>query len=200
MRRRRLSQAQKRERTRQELLDAAARVFARDGFYEATLDEVAEDAGLSKGALTYNWKSKEDLFLELLDARLAARAEEVRRLTEQALASGGSSAQLRSAAASLSFDRGWSLLYLEFAVYAARRPRVRRRLRQRVATLREETAAAVALLTKDTLSRSGVSLSLSALANGLSIEVLLGIPEDQARAAFADVVAQLTSAGRTEIR
>ena len=65
----RRTQAERRAQTRAKLLKAAGAVFARRGYHEATLEEIAERAGLSKGALYYNFASKEDLFLALLKTR-----------------------------------------------------------------------------------------------------------------------------------
>src|SRR6516225_6093976 len=56
--------------TREHLLQAAAVVFARDGFHGASLDDVAATAGFTKGAVYSNFKSKEDLFLAVLDERI----------------------------------------------------------------------------------------------------------------------------------
>ena len=66
-----LTPAAGREMTRRHLLDAAAVVFARDGFHGASLDDVAATAGFTKGAVYSNFKSKEDLFLAVFDDRLA---------------------------------------------------------------------------------------------------------------------------------
>src|SRR5471032_739723 len=65
-----LTPERRRAMTRQHLLDAAAIVFARDGFHGATLDDVAATAGFTKGAVYSNFKSKDDLFLALLDDRI----------------------------------------------------------------------------------------------------------------------------------
>ena len=56
-----------------ELPDVAAVVFARKGFAGASVEEIAESAGYSTGALYSNFESKEQLFLELLSARRSAR-------------------------------------------------------------------------------------------------------------------------------
>jgi AcrR family transcriptional regulator len=64
--RRRLTQAESREQTRQQLLLAAARVFARKGFAGASLEEISELAGYTTGALYYHFANKEQLFLDLL--------------------------------------------------------------------------------------------------------------------------------------
>lgn len=67
--RRRLTRAEAKERTREELLDAAAHVFAGRGFAGASVEEIAEQAGFTTGALYAHFDSKEQLFLELLTAR-----------------------------------------------------------------------------------------------------------------------------------
>lgn len=54
-------------RTRAALLEAAARVYARRGFAGATLDEVAAEAGFTKGAVYGHFGSKEKLLLALLE-------------------------------------------------------------------------------------------------------------------------------------
>jgi AcrR family transcriptional regulator len=62
------------------ILDAAASVFARRGFSEARMDDVADEAGVSKGGLYLHFKSKDDLFDALmshivgLEARRLAKA------------------------------------------------------------------------------------------------------------------------------
>lgn len=55
--------------TRARILQSAARVFASKGLQRATLDEVASDAGMTKGAIYWHFKSKNDLFFALLDHR-----------------------------------------------------------------------------------------------------------------------------------
>ncbi len=60
----------------------ASRVFARRGMSGASIDEVAEDAGYTKGAFYANFKSKEELFLAMLDESFSERIAE----TEHAFA------------------------------------------------------------------------------------------------------------------
>ena len=56
-------------RTRAALLDAAAEVFARRGFAAASLEEIAEMAGFTRGAVYHHFGSKEDLFLAVVARR-----------------------------------------------------------------------------------------------------------------------------------
>ncbi|MCS7311800.1 MAG: TetR/AcrR family transcriptional regulator [Acidobacteria bacterium] len=56
------------ETTRRRIVDAALRVFARRGYHEATMDDIAAASRLSKGALYLYFPSKQDLFLSLIDS------------------------------------------------------------------------------------------------------------------------------------
>jgi len=55
------------EARREAILDAAARIFSRKNFYEATLDEIAADAELAKGTLYNYFKDKQDIFASLME-------------------------------------------------------------------------------------------------------------------------------------
>ena len=69
----RLTRVEAKARTREQLLDAAARVFAAKGFAGASVEEIAAEAGFSIGALYSNFAGKEDLFLALMSERAATR-------------------------------------------------------------------------------------------------------------------------------
>ena len=68
---------ERQEQTREQLLGAAARVFARRGFADATLEEVAGDAGYSTGAVYSNFEGKEELFRAALEYQVAQDIEAV---------------------------------------------------------------------------------------------------------------------------
>lgn len=55
----------KREETRQQILNAAARLFSKQGYENSSVDQIAEEADLAKGTLYYNFKSKEEIVLAL---------------------------------------------------------------------------------------------------------------------------------------
>jgi len=52
-------------KTRKELLKVASKMFAKQGFYSTSVDQIAEEAGYSKGAIYSNFGSKDDLFLSV---------------------------------------------------------------------------------------------------------------------------------------
>jgi AcrR family transcriptional regulator len=55
------------EERKKEILDAAENVFVDRGLHNARIDDIAEEAGLSKGALYWYFKSKDDIILAILD-------------------------------------------------------------------------------------------------------------------------------------
>jgi AcrR family transcriptional regulator len=122
----RLTRDQKRERTRKELLDAAGRVFARRGYRAASLDEVADEAGYSKGAVYSNFDSKEELFLTLIQEHMREHLEGA----NAAFSTGETLIErLQSGSDYLAKvveqDREWCLLVMEFWGQAVRDPQLR---------------------------------------------------------------------------
>src|SRR5919109_312707 len=79
----RAARAQGRE-ARDELLTAALRVFARRGYQQAGVDEIAAEAGYSKGALYWHFAGKQELLETLLEERIDAPMREMVALLESA--------------------------------------------------------------------------------------------------------------------
>src|ERR1700684_2339871 len=73
----RMTREQSRAHTRDRLLTAARRVFARSGFHGASVEEIASEAGFSTGALYSNFDGKEDLFLVLMEREIDEHAREI---------------------------------------------------------------------------------------------------------------------------
>ncbi len=72
-----LSRAVRKDQTRARILDAACRAFASTGYHGTSVDDVAREAGVSKGAVYVHFPSKEELFLALLDDAAATLVERV---------------------------------------------------------------------------------------------------------------------------
>jgi AcrR family transcriptional regulator len=79
----RQTRKEKQAETRQRLLDAAERVFLRRGLQGSSVEEITAEAGFTRGAFYSNFKSKDELFVELLQARVyrqyAEMAEEAQK-------------------------------------------------------------------------------------------------------------------------
>lgn len=142
MKHKRKTQAERREETREQVLAAAARVFATRGFHGTSLEAIAEEAGFSRGAVYYNFADKEELFLELLDRRCAERSQDLRAVfadaPEDDVAATSRLAQLAAqrALAAMTGDPEWQALYLEFLAHAARDAAFRRRFAKRSQEMR----------------------------------------------------------------
>jgi AcrR family transcriptional regulator len=141
MRRRSATRAEKQAKTRSSLLKAAAKVFCRHGLEGASIDEVSAEAGYTKGAFYANFKSKEELFLVMLDERFAEQLDRLDRTLSGAEEPGE---EARHAAEEfvqgLEPDLEWRKLYFEFVAYAARNDEFRQELATRHRALRKRLA------------------------------------------------------------
>ena len=123
--------------TRAQLLDAAERVFARDGLRGASVDTIALEAGYSTGAVYSNFKGKEDLFLTLIEERIDPRLAKVYEALEAELAAGVPPLEAaRRFVSALRGERDAFLLLIDFWGQAVRDPTAAERFAQRHARLR----------------------------------------------------------------
>jgi AcrR family transcriptional regulator len=205
MKRKRRTQAERREETREQVVAAASRVFARNGFHATSLEAVAEEAGYSRGAVYYNFADKEELFLELLDRRCAERAQDLREVFADRGDIEATSRQAQLAAQqafeAMTGDPEWRALYLEFLAHAARDAAFRRRFARRTDEMRsalEEVVVERARPFAKTLGMEPAQLAvvIDALGTGLWAHHMLhggrAVPPDlfsKALALFLDGIA-----------
>src|SRR5437764_1507826 len=139
----RAARAQGRE-ARDELLEAALRVFARRGYRQAGVDEIVAEAGYSKGALYWHFSVKEELLLALLEERIDAPMREMVALLESAPPDRDMSMEAsREFARRLSSRRDAVLLEREYWSLAIRDPELRARYTERQTELRGTLATAM---------------------------------------------------------
>jgi AcrR family transcriptional regulator len=136
-----LTRKEKQAKTRSALLRSAAKLICRKGISDASVDDMASDAGYTKGAFYANFKSKEELFLVMLDEKYAAELERI----EASLPGEGVPVEEVHASAEdfIRFawaDSEWPKLYFEFTTYAARSPEFREELATRNRAMRERIA------------------------------------------------------------
>lgn len=165
----RLNRLERQAQTRQQLIDAAALVFARRGFGGASLDEVADEAGYTKGAVYSNFTSKEELFLAVLEQRLANQVGFFQGLAERA--SADPDQDLPGLLPRLDdTDEVWCLLEFEFWLYALRNPPVRARIAELYRQFRAELAPLAVDFTSDGLAPEEVVAATIALYHGLTLQ------------------------------
>jgi AcrR family transcriptional regulator len=165
-----LTPERRRELTRTTLIDAAADVFAKRGFHAASLEEIAETAGFTRGAIYKNFENKEELFYAVIERRIEAqlsRFREVLREDRTAAIDPGRLAAIWQE--ELGFDNEWLTLDLEFRLYAMRNEDARERwvahereLRKLVARFIEEQQKALgASSTIDADTMAGIVIPTS---------------------------------------
>jgi AcrR family transcriptional regulator len=123
----RLSRAEQNERNRALVLEAARRIFLARGYHAATLDEIADQAGFSRGVVQSRFGNKADLFLALLEEQIAERAAQNARLAEGLSGAEGMRVLREHGARRNRAELDWGLLVIEFRVHAARDPDLSRR-------------------------------------------------------------------------
>jgi AcrR family transcriptional regulator len=151
---------EQRERTRGELIDAAAEAFAQHGFHGASVDLIAEVAGYTKGAVYSNFRSKEELFLELLDRQLDATVDVLATVVDEVPPEERAAALAERASQLEVLEGSWFLLEAEFLLYAARHPDPA--IRARVATRQQHTRARITELVQRHLDDVGADPNISA--------------------------------------
>lgn len=118
------------QETQARLLDAAEEVFVREGYEAAQLDTIAATAGRSKGAVYTHFKSKEDLFLALFEHRTRSYIERLMTTMKTCKGRKQSLKAFRAFYVGLAQDRAWSILTLEFKLFALRHAESKVRLRK----------------------------------------------------------------------
>ena len=150
----------RRELTRSTLIAAAAEVFARRGFEGASLEEIAETAGFTRGAIYKTFGNKEELFFAVSDQDFAAKLQSFAELVGQ---SGDALAEPRVLAdmwrESVTGDQADFALNMEVRLYAMRNPDVTARFAEHQRASRRALAKFIA----DTADRMGFTLTIPAI-------------------------------------
>jgi AcrR family transcriptional regulator len=120
---------EKQARTRAMLMRSAGKLFCQRGLEQASVDDIAQDAGYTKGAFYSNFKNKEELFLAMLDQKFGEEIERIERglttdVTPDEAARHASVDLIRF----MRSDPEWERLYLEFVAYAGRNEEFRQEL------------------------------------------------------------------------
>jgi AcrR family transcriptional regulator len=116
--------------TRELLLQSAETIFVRDGYEGAELGEIASLAGRTKGAIYAHFKSKEDIFLALIEQHTVRYRKQMAELIAKSTSTEENLAALRQFYLKMTEDKAWALLFLEFKLYAIRHPESKEKLQR----------------------------------------------------------------------
>ncbi len=190
----------RRAETRARLLDAAFGVFAARGFGRASIEEVCEAAGYTRGAFYSNFGTLDELFFalytqrsELIAGRVAAGLAhppaDPRDLVAQVVGA-------------LIVDRDWVLVSTDFRLYAARSPDVAAALTAQRNKLRDALAASLAPamdrpdLPASLRNAKGLARAVMAIHDGAATELLLHNDPARFRSWLADLLTALLDPAR----
>ncbi|MFJ3566895.1 TetR/AcrR family transcriptional regulator [Streptomyces diastaticus] len=182
----RLTRQESREITRQELLQAAADLFAECGVNGTSVEQIVERAGYTRGAFYGNFDGKQQLILALLEQRTERELAEVQALSANAGSFEETIEHLRTWHRERDKNfASWLALRTELWLYGMRDPAVLSVLADRERRSREAMAQA---LTQGFAARSVtppapvelLALIVHALDDGLSIQRVLSAGESPA--------------------
>ena len=170
----RLLRDESREATRQRLLAAARETFAKFGFVGASVDQVAQAAGLSKGAVYSNFASKEALFLELLRQHMAEETGELQALFRSSRSALAILRSLEEKYSRPEKQEVWCLLSAEFQLHARRSPQFAKPFARLYRKQRKAIGRLVALIAIQGGGAAPAAAQLAEIAASL-MAVILGI-------------------------
>jgi AcrR family transcriptional regulator len=172
----RLTRAERREQTRDDLIAAADRAFVEGGFHATSLDQIAAAAGYTKGAVYSNFVSKEDLFFAVYERRAAEAEAQMRELLAGDAVT-GLDRIAGDTTGRINRDDGWLAAFFEFWAHVIRRPELRgrfaeihRRVQVPVAGALERVAAERGVELPDEALR--IAVASGAMQIGLALERL----------------------------
>jgi AcrR family transcriptional regulator len=140
----RLTRQESRAQTREKLLEAAAKIIARHGLAGTSIEDIAETAGFSRGAFHANFKSKDELFLTLVEKQMKATIFEIDELHAVTDSVEEKLQNLRTVYPRYTgSDRDTFLLITEAQMYALRNPRFGKKLRALFSTIYDDLIQSV---------------------------------------------------------
>lgn len=163
MTRKRLSREESRELTSQRLVDAAKRLIARRGLDAASVEDIAESAGYSRGAFYSNFKSKNDLFFEVLRQDQQRINTDFAQTMDDAMSLDQIRARIGEVYGALYHDSDAFLAWTEARMLSARDAKFRARLTALIEERRDLVAKLIGYLCKRVGANPSVPLETLAM-------------------------------------
>ncbi|HVB92626.1 MAG TPA: TetR/AcrR family transcriptional regulator [Acidimicrobiales bacterium] len=178
---------EKKAATRDALIEAATKVFARQGYVAASVDDVAWEAGLTKGAVYSNFASKDALFEAVIERADDRRMREILERVDWSAPASEQAAWAGQQFMAMN-DPDLFLLMLDYTLHAARFPAGNesmrsghRRLKAAVGKTMERMGAELNWDVQAALPIPELVTAFFAMADGVALEQLYdpdGCPED----------------------
>ncbi|MFD9825464.1 TetR/AcrR family transcriptional regulator, partial [Streptomyces violascens] len=150
------SSSTRRQATRQKLYEAAVTLIAEQGFSATTVDEIAERAGVAKGTVYYNFKSKTELFEELLRHGVGLLTASLQAAADETAERGGTKVEALDAMIRAGLD--FIHRYPAFTqLYVAELWRTNRAWQSTLLVVRREAVAVVETVLRDAVAEGELS-------------------------------------------
>ena len=154
----RLSRQECKAATQEKLLAGAAKAIARRGFAGASIEVIANAAGFTRGAFHSNFKSKDALFLALVEHQVKRMTSEIHELIAASNSIEETLQNLRTAySCCTGADKDAFLLLTEAQLYAMRNPRFGKKLSALFGSIYDELITSIKNLQEMMRSRGPVS-------------------------------------------
>jgi AcrR family transcriptional regulator len=192
----RLNRQEKKNQTRERLLDAAAEVFAKRGFETATLDEVAAAAGYTKGAVYSNFTNKVELLVALIERRVEVQSAQYSQRFEGQDIDSLARVLLEPANCIDDAEKQFLMLYAEFWLHSMRDDRTRALMAEQYEVARTFVAG---MLTASGYGKPGreqklgardMAIVIEALGTGIALQAAID-PDGVRLGLVADVLGEL---------
>lgn len=187
----------RRVQTRQRLLDAAAEVFADEGFGHATVEQVCERGGYSRGAFYSNFDSLDQLFFAMWEQRSAAMLTDLRAASAETSAPDGDiTAVVARIVGVVPVDPQWYRINAEFTAHALRHAALRAALADREDAILQTLLPVVETALADVRRRivgdpTALGRALVAVHDGTSVQCLVDPDTDTAFALRRDIFTRI---------
>ncbi len=184
-----MNRRESQEATRERLIKAAEKAFVRRGFDASSVERIAESAGFSRGAFYSNFRSKDELFVEVLKVKRREFEQALEDIMRRKLEPASRLRAVLDWYVNMNLDRDWIAIEAEFTLRALRarsaRPPIAKFNRQRMADYTALVAQYFADSGTTPASHAeAIAAALFAAAKGLN-ELLMLEPDIRKRKVYA---------------
>ncbi|HEY4050166.1 MAG TPA: helix-turn-helix domain-containing protein [Acidobacteriaceae bacterium] len=156
--------------TRKALLAAAFKVFVRDGFEASRIEDIAAEAGRSRGAFYVNFCDKAEAFLALREQQLLTFHARIRNHLQGQATREEQRQAVEDLFVELVLEKSYLLLELEFKLFSIRHPRLLKRVAKKHIGAKHEMEELRDILPKgDTFRVQQRTLSFEAILEGFAL-------------------------------
>ncbi|GAB6097842.1 hypothetical protein JCM14469_40960 [Desulfatiferula olefinivorans] len=197
-------QQEKSQETLEELRDSAISLFGSKGFVQTTISDITRNAGYAKGNFYRYWKSKDDLFLTIMEERFRA----YRKPRQEALARAKNVEEALDVIMifleTIIDDGKWARIFLEFTIHASKNEALRQELHKSMYRLSGDLFAEIlAPFNVSDYPLNKMGALVAAMFEGFLIQSLLGmtvIDKDDLMRAVLTLITRIAETDVTGLR